>query len=87
MTVPSSSTSMPTPYLSWRARMVLPPGPMSLPIFSGLMWRVIEARGVDGDVVAGPGDDGFHLLDDLEAALLGLLEDVTRSARRRGRGP
>jgi hypothetical protein len=35
ITVPSSSTSMVAPVRSWMPRIVLPPGPISLPIFSG----------------------------------------------------
>ena len=53
-TVPSSSTSICAPVRSWMLRMVLPPGPMSLPIFSGSILTVMmrgayllmSARGV-----------------------------------------
>ena len=38
VTVPLSSMSILAPVSSWRRRIVLPPGPMIRPIFSGLIW-------------------------------------------------
>ena len=43
-TVPSSSMSILAPVSSWRRRIVLPPGPMSRPIFSGLI-LIVSSRG------------------------------------------
>ena len=51
VTVPSSSTSIDAPVVSWMARIVLPPGPISRPIFSGSMC-MRSSRGAQGEISA-----------------------------------
>ena len=48
ITVPSSSTSITVPVVSWIMRMFLPPGPIKAPIFSGSILSRIR-RGANGD--------------------------------------
>ena len=45
--MPSSSMSILCAVASWMPLMVLPPGPMSRPIFSGWMW-IMSSRGARG---------------------------------------
>ena len=51
-TVPSSSMSIFAPVASWMPLIVLPPGPISRPIFSGLIFIVQQPRGVRADLLA-----------------------------------
>jgi hypothetical protein len=76
MTVPSSSTSMFTPYLLLQAADGLAAGADELADLVGVDLDGDEARGVRRDLGARRGDHLLHLLDDLEPALAGLLEDL-----------
>ena len=49
VTVPSSSTSITAPVESWMERIILPPGPISRPIFSGSM-RVRRGAGPGAEI-------------------------------------
>ena len=49
VTVPSSSTSIEAPVASWIERIILPPGPISRPIFSGSMC-VRSSRGAQAEI-------------------------------------
>ena len=49
VTVPSSSTSIKAPVASWIERIILPPGPISRPIFSGSMC-VRSSRGAQAEI-------------------------------------
>ena len=56
------------------ARIVLPPGPMSRPIFSGLIWIWISRGALARDLLARPLDRPEHGPQDLEPGLAGLVE-------------
>ena len=74
LTVPSSSTSILTPVSSMMPRMILPPGPMTSRIWSGLILSV-EMRGAYGDSSArGCASALCHLAEDVQAPLARLLE-------------
>ena len=48
----ASSMSILAPVSSWSRRIVLPPGPMTRPIFSGLIWIWINRGAIGRDLVA-----------------------------------
>src|SRR5262249_24470837 len=60
-TVPSSSMSILAPVASWIPLIVLPPGPINRPIFSGLMLNV-NSRGANG-LISGR---GWRRLDSMD---------------------
>ena len=66
VTVPSSSTSIIAPVASWMLRIIFPPGPINRPIFSGSIC-VRSSRGAQREIsLAGAGDRGQHLAQDLD---------------------
>jgi len=68
-TVPSSSMLISQPDSSTMRLMFLPPGPMSAPIFSGLIFTV-TMRGAYLLILARLGDDLGHLGENVQAATL-----------------
>ena len=85
-TVPSSSMSIFAPVASWMPLIFLPPGPISRPIFSGLIF-IVSSRGAYGLIsFRGAGSVREHRLEDLQPGLAGLLQrppdDLARRCRR-----
>src|SRR6478736_1130120 len=71
----SSLISITQPVRASSSRIVLPPGPISMPILSdGIMMRTM--RGARG------GDGFLHLVEDEQAAFLGLGERLLRDRHR-----
>ena len=68
-TVPSSSISMRVPVSSWMERNHLPPGPMTAPIFSGLILRRITSARI-WKVPSRLADRLGHFAENEEPALL-----------------
>ena len=60
------------PVVSVMRRIVLPPGPISRPIFSGSIWIVWMRGAYLLQVGAGRRHDGKHLAEDLDAGVAGL---------------
>ena len=74
LTVPSSSTSIEAPVSSWIERIILPPGPINRPIFSGSMC-VRSSRGAHCEISGrGRGMAREHRAEDLDPRLARLLE-------------
>ena len=65
---------MSAPVSGWMALMTLPFGPMTSPILSIGISKLMIFGAVAPDLVAGLGDGRVHDLEDLEAGLLGLVE-------------
>ena len=80
-TVPSSSMLISAPDSAWMALMFLPPGPMSSPIFSGLIF-VVSMRGAYWLSGFGAADGGVHHGEDVGAADLGLGDGFVQEAER-----
>ena len=81
-TVPSSSMSIFAPVSSWMRRIILPPGPMTAPIFSGLI-LIDWMRGAYGERLSrGSWQRLEHLIHDEHAALFGLRHRLRQDLHR-----
>ena len=74
VTVPSSSTSITAPVDSWIARIILPPGPMSAPIFSGSILRAQQPRRPCRNFGPRARDRREHLAENLDPRFARLSE-------------
>ena len=68
---------MSQPVSSVIERIVLPPGPMMSPDLVDRNVDDVQARSVLREIGPGGVDDGFHLLEDVEAAGLGLSQGLS----------
>ena len=64
------------PVVSVMRRIVLPPGPMSRPIFSGSIWIVWIRGAYCAEVLARSGQGGEHLAQDLDPGVAGLQDGL-----------
>ena len=80
-TVPSSWMSILVPVSSWIDRIILPPGPMTAPIFSGLI-LTRSTRGANSESsVTRRADRLHHLVEDEQATVVRLRQRLAHESR------